>query len=136
MFAFSPLVGWLADRWGTGRTTTAGFGIILAALLCGMLGAASVPAVMVGLFLLGLGWSFVMIAGSAMLNSAVPEQVRAPAQGMLDSATYLGAAAGAGSAGVILALVGFAGLNAVAMLLLVPVAVLALMARGARRRTP
>lgn len=134
MFAFSPLVGWLADRWGTGRTTTAGFGIILAALLCGMLGADSVPAVMVGLFLLGLGWSFVMIAGSAMLNSAVPEQVRAPAQGMLDSATYLGAAVGAGSAGVILSLLGFAELNAVAMLLLVPVAVLALAARGSRPR--
>lgn len=132
MFAFSPLVGWLADRWGTGRTTTAGFGIILAALLCGMLGEDSVPAVMVGLFLLGLGWSFVMIAGSAMLNSAVPEQVRAPAQGMLDSATYLGAAVGAGSAGVILAVLGFAGLNAVSMLLLAPVAVLALAARGSR----
>lgn len=134
MFAFSPLVGWIADRWGTGRTTTAGFGIILAALLCGMLGADSVPTVMVGLFLLGLGWSFVMIAGSAMLNSAVPEQVRAPAQGMLDSATYLGAAVGAGSAGVILAVLGFAGLNAVSMLLLVPVAVLALAARGSRAR--
>lgn len=128
MFAFSPGAGWLADRWGTDRTMGLGFAVTLTALVCGAAGASSMPMVMAALFLLGLGWSITMISGSAMLNEAVPGDLRAPAQGLVDTFTNLGAAAGAGSAGVILALLGFAGLNLVAMLLVVPVALLALLA--------
>ena len=38
-----------------------------------------------GLFLLGLGWSFGLIAGSALLTSSVPDQSRVAAQGLSDT---------------------------------------------------
>lgn len=130
MFGFSPIPGWLSDRWGRSQTMLVGWGINLAALLCGLVGAGSVPVVMFGLFLLGLGWSFVMVSGSALLNESAAPEWRRPVQGAVDSVTQLGAAIGAGAAGLLLAWLGFPGLNAVSMLLLVPVAVLAIAARG------
>ncbi len=129
MFGFSPIPGWLSDRWGTAPTMMIGWGLNLAALVCGVVGAESVTAVMVGLFLLGLGWSFVMVAGSALLNASAAPQWRRPVQGAVDSVTQLGAALGAGVAGLLLAWLGFPGLNAAAMALLLPVAALALLAR-------
>ncbi len=132
MFGFSPVPGWLSDRWGTRPTMMIGWGINLAALACGILGADSVGVVMVGLFLLGLGWSFVMVAGSALLNASASPEWRRPVQGAVDSVTQLGAAVGSGVAGLFLAWIGFPGLNAVTMLLLVPIAFLAV----AARRTP
>ena len=53
-------------------------------------------------------------------------------QGAVDSVTQLGAAVGAGAAGLLLAWLGFPGLNAVTLVLLLPVAVLA---AAARRRS-
>ena len=132
MFGFSPVPGWLSDRWGTSRTMALGWAVNAAALACGILGAASVEVVMVGLFLLGLGWSFVMVAGSALLNASAAAEWRRPVQGAVDSVTQLGAAVGAGAAGLLLAWLGFPGLNAVTLVLLLPVAVLA---AAARRRS-
>lgn len=130
MFGFSPIPGWLSDRWGTGPTMMLGWALNLAALVCGIVGAESVAVVMLGLFLLGLGWSFVMVSGSALLNAAAAPGWRRPVQGAVDSVTQFGAAIGAGAAGLLLAWLGFPGLNASAMLLLVPVAFLAFAARG------
>ncbi len=129
MFGFSPVPGWLADRWGAMPTMAVGWGIDAAALACGVVAAGSLPVVMGGLFLLGLGWSFVVVAGSALLNEATEPGWRRPVQGAVDSATQLCAALGAGLAGLLLALLGFSGLNAVTAVLLVPVAVLAYAAR-------
>jgi len=132
MFGFSPLPGWLSDRWGTRQTMLLGWAINLAALVCGIAGAGSVHVVMLGLFLLGLGWSFVMVAGSALLNASAAPEWRRPVQGAVDSVTQLGAAFGAGAAGLLLAWLGFPGLNAAAMSLLLPVAALAFTVRGRR----
>lgn len=132
MFGFSPLPGWLSDRWGTRQTMLLGWAINLAALVCGIAGAGSVHVVMLGLFLLGLGWSFVMVAGSALLNASAAPEWRRPVQGAVDSVTQLGAAVGAGAAGLLLAWLGFPGLNAAAMSLLLPVAALAFTVRGRR----
>ena len=70
--------------------------------------AGYVPVLMfVGLFLLGLGWSFAMIAGSALLTESVPSEERVGAQGLSDvMMSGLGAAAAFGS-GFVKVAVGF-----------------------------
>jgi len=102
MYVLSPVVGWLADR--TGRTTVlvAGMGLLLvAAVLAGGAGPHDVTQVAVGLLLLGLGWSFGLISGSAMLSEAVPLAHRTPVQGLSDLLMNVCGAAGTVIAGVI-----------------------------------
>ena len=72
-------------------------GVIL--FLGGELASHTDPAdslgVFVGLFLIGLGWSFAMIAGSALLTGAFPAHERANVQGAADfTMVASGAAAG------------------------------------------
>ncbi|MEY4321908.1 MAG: hypothetical protein RL167_636, partial [Actinomycetota bacterium] len=57
MYAFSPLFGWLADRIGKLRTVVLGQLIYVAALTIAGFGSENHDLVVVGLFLLGLGWS-------------------------------------------------------------------------------
>jgi MFS family permease len=125
MYAFSPAVGWLADRIGRVRTLVAGQAVLLAAVLVAGSLSGSVAALSVGLLLLGLGWSFALVSGSTLLSESVPEAERPGVQGAADVAMNgVGAAAGALS-GVALGAVGYGGLAVCAGLLTVPVLVLA-----------
>ena len=64
MYAFSPVVGWLVDRFGRVPMILVGAAILLVAcVVSGLAPSDSVPVLAVGLFLLGLGWSFTLIAG-------------------------------------------------------------------------
>ncbi|CAM3799788.1 MFS transporter [Micrococcus flavus] len=77
MYALSPVMGHLADRWGRVRLTAAGLGTLVAACLLAGAGRGSVPVVTVGLVLLGLGWSAATVAGSARVSELVrgPDRV-------------------------------------------------------------
>jgi MFS family permease len=86
--------------------------------------------VTVALVLLGLGWSAATIAGSALLAEAVAPDHRVEAQGVGDTAMGLAGALGGGLSGIVMALIGFPGLAAVAGL--ISVAVLAVAAVGRR----
>mgnify|MGYP000414379435 CR=1 FL=1 len=57
----------------------------------------------VGLFLLGLGWSFTLIAGSTLLTDDIGENERPAVQGLSDLVMNLAAALGGAVAGVIVA---------------------------------
>ena len=94
MFGLSPLVGRWADRIGRVRTVALGAGILGLGTVAAVV-AGYVPAmVFVGLFLLGLGWSFALIAGSALLTESLALQDRVGAQGLADVAmSVLGALA-------------------------------------------
>lgn len=129
MYAFSPLVGLLADRIGRRRTVVTGALISFVSLLAAMLGQHSWWWLTVGLFGLGLGWSLAMVAGSALLSASVPQSIRARAQGLSDTSNGLVAAAGAGISGPVMAAFGFGWLTALSMALLVPIVVLAMLAR-------
>lgn len=125
MYAFSPAVGWLADRIGRVRTLVAAQAVLLAAVAVAGGASGSVAALSVGLLLLGLGWSFALVAGSTLLSESVPEAERPGVQGAADVAMNgVGAAAGALS-GVALGAVGYGGLAVCAAVLTVPVLVLA-----------
>ena len=107
MFGLSPLTGKWADDYGRVRALRVG-AVILGLGTVSAVAAGYVPVLMfVGLFLLGLGWSFAMIAGSALLTESVPSEERVGAQGLSDvMMSGLGAAAAFGS-GFVKVAVGF-----------------------------
>ena len=118
MFAFAPISGGLSDRLGRGPVMIAGSLIIL---LSGILAPAT-PAVSViaaGLFLLGLGWSFAFVAGSALLSDQLSPSERSKTQGANDM--LLGLASGLGSlaSGVVYAYLGYAAVGAIGAVLII-----------------
>lgn len=132
MYGLSPVSGRLADRFGSARVAIAGFALMVAAAVSGALTPAHAGAALAGpLFLLGLGWSFSYVGGSALLASGLSYADRAKLQGTTDALVWTSAAAGSLSSGVIVAGTGYVGLCVVASLLVViPVAII-----SARRRT-
>jgi MFS family permease len=134
MFAFSPLVGWLADRAGRAVVLASGGGLLLGAvLLAGRSPEGHSTGLLWGLFLLGLGWSCCLIAGSTLLVDAVPFAERPAVQGASDLVMGLFAAGGGALAGLVVEVWGYDLLN-------VGSGVLALVVLGAaavaRRETP
>lgn len=121
MYALAPVVGIMSDRYGPRPTVTAGVLILVASLVVCGVASGSTAGVIVGLFLLGLGWSFVNVAGSAMFSQAVAEDNRATAQGGLDASSNLVSAAGAFAAGPLMAVSSFPVVALVVAVFLVPV---------------
>ena len=119
MFGLSPLFGILADRLGRFPIIFVGQAMLLAAAVITALGAHQASVVMVGLIMLGLGWSASTVAGSALLNDASPTAQRVRLQGRSDLAMNLAGAIGGAVSGPLLALLGYPGL---AWTLLLPVA--------------
>ncbi|TWD79807.1 putative MFS family arabinose efflux permease [Kribbella amoyensis] len=126
MYALSPVMGWLADR--IGRIPTIGIG--LAILASAMTVAAVAPdeahsLTGLALFLLGLGWSACLVAGSTLLSRSVPDDIRTSAQGLSDLTMGAFASVAGTAAGPVLAYLGFHWLAVLCGLLLIPVALLA-----------
>lgn len=120
MFAFSPLVGLLADRFGRPPVLGAGGAVLLVALvLCASAPTGMSWQVTAGLFLLGLGWSLAMVAASTMVAEHAPLEARTDVQGASDLVMGVTAAAAGALAGVI---VGAADYPALALASLVLVA--------------
>ncbi|MET9960670.1 MFS transporter [Streptomyces sp. NPDC006326] len=126
MFAFSPVMGWLADRLG--RLTVIGLAaglLSLAALLAGTAGPHHGQSA-AGLFLLGLGWSAGMVSGSALLTDSVPQAARAAVQGLSDLTMNTAAGVGGAAAGLVMSQAGYGWLTAIGACLLLPMAALAM----------
>lgn len=108
MYAFSPVVGWLSDRLGRIPLIRIGFAILLlSALVSGLSPADNAVVMGSGLFLLGLGWSCTLIAGSALLTESVDGDFRSSAQGASDLIMNLTGAVGGALAGVIISFLGY-----------------------------
>jgi MFS family permease len=129
MFAFSPLVGILADRVGSPLVVGIGGLILLSSLvLSGLSAPGASPGLGVGLFLLGLGWSFGSVGSSTLLVAATPTRHRPRVQGTVDMITGFTAAGGGAVAGLVVATVGFGWLSAGASLLAFGVVVVSVVA--------
>jgi MFS family permease len=108
MYAFSPLVGSLSDRMGRRWVIQLGVIILLAAcLVSGLADPHNSIQLGFGLFLLGLGWSCTLIAGSALLSEAVETELRPSSQGASDLLMNLMGAGGGAMAGVIIGTLGY-----------------------------
>ncbi len=130
MYAFSPAIGWLADRAGRVPVLAGAIGTLATAMVIAAVWEGNVAAVSVGLLLLGLGWSGALIAGSALLAESVAGDRRVTAQGIIDTLMGLAAAVGAAGSGLALETFGFPALNLAALALVAGVAVWAV--RGLR----
>jgi len=108
MFAFSPLVGMLSDKVGRVRVIQIGIALlVLAAVVAGMSPAMNAVSLGFGLFLLGLGWSCTLIAGSTLLSESVSIEMRPSSQGASDLVMNLMGAVGGAVSGVIIGLFSF-----------------------------
>jgi MFS family permease len=116
MFAFAPLAGWLSDRVGRLPVITlGGLTLVLATILTALAGEAPRLLMFPGLFLLGLGWSFGIVAGSALLTESVEMGDRVAVQGAADMATNIASGTGALASGVVLSMSGFHTLSFIGM---------------------
>jgi len=125
MFLPSLVTGVLVDRVGRVPMAVAS-GVTL--LLAGVTGASapadSMPLLVLALALLGLGWNFGLIAGTALIVDATTPATRARTQGTVDVLIALAGAGGGAMSGVVMAGTSYATLalgGGVLSLLLIPV---------------
>ena len=122
MYAFSPIVGSLSDRFG--RKSVIQLGVLILLLSTIIAGAADANdsfSLGFGLFLLGLGWSCTLIGGSTLLSESVETELRPSSQGASDLLMNLMGAGGGAIAGVVIGTLGYGWLCLIAA---VPVAAL------------
>jgi MFS family permease len=126
MYAFSPLVGWAADRFGRRTVIVTGVAVLLSACLVAGTAGHATPRLTAGLLLLGLGWSCMVVSGSTLLSESVPALVRPTAQGLSDLTMGVAAAVGGALAGYVVDLFSYGTLTVVAAIATVPSLALAL----------
>ena len=112
MFVPSPVSGWVVDRAGPAAAVAVGLFFLVAAGLAGaVLHTGGAPSMIAALLMLGAGWNFGVVGGSALLAASVPAKLRPHAEGLGEVSMGLAAGAGAPIAGLIVALGGFAALS-------------------------
>lgn len=104
MFAIAPITGRLVDRYGARRFIGIAVGVlVVATLIAATATTADTARLVVGLFLLGVGWNFGFVAASAELQIGLPVADRLKIQGTSDSITWISGGLGAAASGVIVA---------------------------------
>ncbi len=106
MYAFSTLSGWLTDRWGRRPVLGIGAIILLASCLLAPMSPHLLP-VAVALFLLGLGWNFCYVAGTALLADSLSPAEKGRMQGFNDLLVGAAAATATLVGGLIMANAGY-----------------------------
>lgn len=123
MYALSPVFGILADRWGRQRIVMLGQALLAASLAFAFFVNDEEWGVMVALILLGLGWSASTVAGAALLTEATTPNLRTRRQGRSDSLMSFCGAGGAVLAGIVMANFQYAGLAAMAAVVVIAIVV-------------
>jgi MFS family permease len=127
MYLPSPLTGILVDKLG--RTTMAvasGVTLLASGLVAAFAPVGSMPLLILALVLLGFGWNFGLISGTALIIDSTHPSVRAKTQGSVDVLFALSGAAGGGVSGMVVAHSSYAVLSlsgAILSLVLIPVVV-------------
>jgi MFS family permease len=115
MFGLAGVTGWLVDRAGQTTMIIAGALVLaLSAVLTPM--AGNVVMLALALFLLGLGWSFCFIAGSALLAGSLQPQERGRVQGASETLVALASGAGSLATGILYTYGGITGAGVVSLL--------------------
>lgn len=112
MFLPSPITGRLVDRLGRPPLiVAAALTLLSSGLLAALAPADSMVLLTLALALLGLGWNFGLVAGTALLTDAVPPAQRAQVQGLVDVGVALAGATGGIASGFIVATSSYAALS-------------------------
>jgi MFS family permease len=106
MYAFSIISGRLADRFGREPVILVGASTLILACLSATISPDVLP-LSVALFLLGLGWNFCFVAGSALFSDQLSQLERSRMQGFSDLLVGLCSAVASLSSGLIFAAVGY-----------------------------
>ena len=101
MYGFSPFVGRLIERIGRPESIMVGSVVLGAGTTITVVVGYSSATVFIGLFLLGVGWSFGLVAGSTLLTESVPVETRVEVQGAGDLLMSLFGGAAAFSSGFV-----------------------------------
>jgi MFS family permease len=136
MYALAPVFGILADKWGRIPTIVVGQLILLGSLMFTGFGSENELAVVIGLVLLGLGWSAATVAGSTLLTESTEVGRRPKVQGISDLLMSGSGATGGALAGVALAFLGYSGLSFVAVALVAIVLVRLFVTRSHQVASP
>lgn len=108
MYAFAPVFGFLASRWGRVPVIVLGWAMLLFASAISYLSGPSHLLVQVALTLLGVGWSAVTVAGGALLTEITPAPERPKWQGRSDTLMSASGALAGALSGVVFAIGDFA----------------------------
>ncbi|WP_431887284.1 MFS transporter [Nocardiopsis alba] len=104
MYLPSPISGLLVDRVGRLPVAAAsGVTLVAAGVMAALAPPASVPLLALALALLGLGWSFGLVSGTAIITDAAPTAARAKVQGTVDVAIAVAGAGGGLASGMVVA---------------------------------
>lgn len=104
MYLPSFFTGVLVDRYGHKLVSYAsGITLMFAGLLAAFAPGDSMALLIVALSLLGLGWNFGLISGTAAIVEATPPQIRAKTQGTVDVLVALAGASGGVLSGMVVA---------------------------------
>jgi MFS family permease len=129
MFLPSPITGYLVDRIGRiPMMIAAGITLPASALVGALAPHDSVAILAIALGLLGLGWNFGLVSGTAMITDSTVLETRASTQGTVDVCVALSGASGGALSGVVMATASYTVLSlagGVLALALVPVIIMA-----------
>lgn len=135
MYGFAPFVGRLVERLGRPMAIMLGSVVLGAGTTITVVLGYSAPAVFVGLFLLGVGWSFGLVAGSTLLTESVPVATRVEVQGAGDLLMSVFGGAAAFSSGFVKASFGYSTLAYAGTLLAGVLLVYSMAGRSAAARS-
>ena len=125
MYLPSLVTGILVDKLGRMfMSIAAGVTLLIAGIVAATAPADSMAQLIIALALLGVGWNFGLIAGTALIVDATPVATRAKTQGSIDVLIALAGAAGGALSGMIVAASSYATLSlagGVLSILLIPV---------------
>ncbi|MFJ5723009.1 MFS transporter [Streptomyces sp. NPDC093149] len=104
MYLPSPLTGWLVDRYGRMKiAASSGITLLGAGILAAAAPGDSVALLALALALLGLGWNFGLVSGTAIITDTVPLATRAKTQGTVDVSIAIAGATGGMASGIMVA---------------------------------
>lgn len=127
MYLPSLVTGVLVDRLGrTAMAISSGTTLLLAGVIAAFAPGDSMVLLVIALSLLGLGWNFGLISGTALIVDSTDTATRAKTQGTVDVLIALSGAAGGALSGMIVAGSSYLALSLIGgilSLLLIPVVV-------------
>ncbi|PGZ97383.1 MFS transporter [Bacillus pseudomycoides] len=135
MYLPSLMTGILVDKIGrTAMAIASGATLLAAGVLAAVAPADSMLVLIIALTLLGLGWNFGLISGTALIVDATTPSTRAKTQGSVDVLIALAGASGGALSGMVVAHFSYTALSfagGILSLLLIPVIV---WSRGNQKR--